>query len=203
MNVKELKKLIKLVINEQKEFSEIRSKVDEWNSEPCYKDCVDKRMDEANEMLGGFGVAVYRDEDSSDRYYGDIVLLYVNMGDTYDETVIYDIHNEEFVVASLGDYVEEKGYYGDDENLDTDSSDYEYDESDTDDDYSRVVELAKQWHGGQWSPLYSFASTGEIRLPIEDYLEEIDENLDNISKKSQPNEYKQLLRMKIFFLKNK
>ena len=38
------------------------------------------------------------------------------------------------------------------------------------DDIAR--ETAAAWHGGQWSPLYAFASTGTVR---EDVLSEVDE----------------------------
>ena len=41
----------------------------------------------------------------------------------------------------------------------------------------KAVELAAAWHGGQWSALYSFASTGKFdQKQYKDYLSEIAEN---------------------------
>lgn len=34
-------------------------------------------------------------------------------------------------------------------------------------------QIASEWHSGQTSPLYSFASTGGIFFPLEDYLQEL------------------------------
>jgi hypothetical protein len=66
---------------------------------------TDRALDEINELLHGYGVESIRDNEY-DRYYGDIGLLYVNMGDTYAPTIIYDTRQERFLVASWGDIVE-------------------------------------------------------------------------------------------------
>ena len=66
---------------------------------------IDKAMDKANEILAGYGVEVIRGQYVN-RYYGDINALFVNMGDTYAPTVIYDTEKEMFLVMSWGDLVE-------------------------------------------------------------------------------------------------
>ena len=66
---------------------------------------IDKALEEINKLLHGYGVEPVRDNEFSG-YYCDIGLLYVNMGDTYDMTVIYDTRNDSFKVCSWGDIVE-------------------------------------------------------------------------------------------------
>ena len=58
-------------------------------------------MEAANEILGGYGVEGIRDSQ-------DDWLSYVNMGDTYDETLLYDSGLNEFKFGSWGDFVEQR-----------------------------------------------------------------------------------------------
>jgi len=75
------------------------------------KDCdgsheeIDNTLEAINEVLSGFGVEAINDNDFYG-YYADISLLYVNMGDTYTPTIIYDTRNDEFLACSWGDVVE-------------------------------------------------------------------------------------------------
>ena len=68
---------------------------------------IDMALEQINKILCGYGVESMRDIEW-DSYYGDIGLLYVNMGDTYVGTVIYDTRKKRWFVACLGDYVEKK-----------------------------------------------------------------------------------------------
>ena len=66
---------------------------------------VDSALELANTMLGGFGIEPVREEGVTvSSYYQDIVALYVNMGDTYDATILYDTVNQEFQITSWGDW---------------------------------------------------------------------------------------------------
>jgi hypothetical protein len=60
---------------------------------------------------------------------------------------------------------------------------------------SKAIELASAWHGGQFSALYSFASTGKFDLKLyRDYLSEISEN------KTTSNKYQlELKKLKKWF----
>jgi len=70
-------------------------------------DNPDEILDTLNEKLGGYGVESITDERAwVSSYYGDIIGLYVNMGDTYDKTVVYDTENKEYLVTSWGDFYE-------------------------------------------------------------------------------------------------
>lgn len=70
-------------------------------------DSVDAALEDANEVLGGYGVeAVPCETCPTDSYYQDKIALYVNMGDTYSATIVYDTVEEEFFVGSWGDFYE-------------------------------------------------------------------------------------------------
>ena len=56
-------------------------------------------MRKANELLEGHGV------EAIDGSYG-APLYYVNMGDTYDTTLMYDAEEDEYLIGSWGDIVE-------------------------------------------------------------------------------------------------
>lgn len=58
-----------------------------------------------DQLLGGSGVEVIRGR-YVDHYSQDIQASYVNMGDTYDLTVLYDHETERYVLTSCGDWVE-------------------------------------------------------------------------------------------------
>jgi hypothetical protein len=66
---------------------------------------VDMALDNINAILKGYGTEAARD-NGWNRYYQDIGLLYVNMGDTYITTVLYDTRKERFYVTSLGNIIE-------------------------------------------------------------------------------------------------
>lgn len=66
---------------------------------------IDEALDAINNILGGYGVEATRDNDLTG-YYGDIGLLYVNLGDTYAPTVVYDTRSDKWIIASWSDVVE-------------------------------------------------------------------------------------------------
>ncbi len=69
-------------------------------------DRADKVLEEVNRLVDGHGIEAIRDENAWDNYYGDTVALYVNMGDTYETTLLYDTRTHEFQVTSWGDWYE-------------------------------------------------------------------------------------------------
>ncbi len=57
--------------------------------------------------LGGHGVEAIRVVGAhAGNYYGDIIATYVNMGDTYDLTLVHDSENNSFHLTSYGDWVQ-------------------------------------------------------------------------------------------------
>jgi hypothetical protein len=69
---------------------------------------IDEALGYADGLLEGYGVEPIRG-DWVDNYYGDIVALYVNTGDTYNPTILYDVNAGKFLVTSWGDWVERYG----------------------------------------------------------------------------------------------
>jgi len=59
-----------------------------------------------NEAMGGHGIESIRQKDYLVGYYADTRYLYVNRGDTYDITLVYDTESDKFIVASWGNLVE-------------------------------------------------------------------------------------------------
>jgi hypothetical protein len=68
---------------------------------------VDDALDLADRTINGHGVEAIRSpEEYVDAYYYDIVALYVNTGDTYNLTLLYDTDRNKFYVTTWGDWVE-------------------------------------------------------------------------------------------------
>lgn len=65
-------------------------------------------MEALNAVLEGYGVEAIRDENAWDSYHGDIIATYVNMGDPYTSTVLYDVENDRYLTTTWGDFVEER-----------------------------------------------------------------------------------------------
>lgn len=78
-----------------------------WSHDPVeLAGAADQALELADKLLSGHGVEPIRGDYQVDRYYYDVVALYVNMGDTYNTTLLYETENERFLVTSWGDWVE-------------------------------------------------------------------------------------------------
>jgi hypothetical protein len=66
-------------------------------------------MKAINGLLDGHGVEAIRGDYYVDRYHGEVVATYVNMGDTYVGTVLYETETGQFMLTDLGGWVESKG----------------------------------------------------------------------------------------------
>lgn len=79
----------------------IRDPSDRWG-----KGAVDEILDFANEAIDGHGVEALHESDAwVDRYYGDIIALYVNMDQGYG-TLLFDTEHTEFHVTRWEDWYE-------------------------------------------------------------------------------------------------
>lgn len=78
-----------------------------WRQQ-CYHDprpeAPETIMHAINGVLGGYGAEAIWGDDSQCP-----VAEYVNFGDTYDTTILYDYRAERFRVMSWGDWVEKYG----------------------------------------------------------------------------------------------
>jgi hypothetical protein len=120
------------IVNEDSENKKIS--MEEWVEKANKEDdntysYIDKKMREANELFGGYGVEGISEPDAYvNKYYYDTIAVYVNMGKTYETTVLYDTENEEFLVTSWGDWYENWQNNVDDETgEDKDYDDYHFD----------------------------------------------------------------------------
>lgn len=95
----------KQLIKESHSDEDIKKKVDDLNSKKLTGKEVDSALEMFNVWLEGYGIEVERDHDFRP-YWGETKLLYVNMGDSYVKTIIYNVDEEEFYYTSLGDYLE-------------------------------------------------------------------------------------------------
>jgi hypothetical protein len=82
--------------------------VAQWAAQ-CYNaprdsELVEKALDAE---LGTHGTEAIRG-DMWNRFYCDAVAIYLNTGDTYATTLIFDIPARRWIVASLGSFVESK-----------------------------------------------------------------------------------------------
>ena len=98
-------------------------RTDAWREDPavvnwaaqCYHDPREShegraecRLEALNRIIGGSGVEPIRGR-YVDRYHQDIQAAYVNMGDTYATTILYDNERGTWSVTSWDNWVERHG----------------------------------------------------------------------------------------------
>jgi protein-L-isoaspartate O-methyltransferase len=86
----------------------LQTYIAKYNEQILSVEQVDDIMETANKLLDGYGVELLTDERGDwSSYYGYGVILYVNLGDTYETTLVYDIKKTTFLVTSWGDFYDE------------------------------------------------------------------------------------------------
>ena len=69
---------------------------------------VEDAMQEINDLIGGYGVESISDEQIYvSKFWFNTVAIYVNMGDSYVTTILYDTQSDKFDCTTYGDFVEE------------------------------------------------------------------------------------------------
>lgn len=66
---------------------------------------VQSALETADRLIDAHGVEAIRGK-YVDRYYGDIVAEYVNVGDSYAGTLLFNTVTKKFSLTSWGDFVE-------------------------------------------------------------------------------------------------
>jgi hypothetical protein len=94
----------------------IEKYAEKLNTQHLSHAAAENAMDAANKYLEGYGVESITDENEFvDNYFRDAIGIYVNMGDTYTKTIVYDTKNKQFLATSWGDFVESReNFFGDD-----------------------------------------------------------------------------------------
>lgn len=85
-----------------KQYVSVQRWIAQCYNEPSHDELV---MCAIDEVLGGFGVEAIRGR-YVDRYHHDIQAAYVNMGDTYNTTILLDHETDSYRLTSWGDWVE-------------------------------------------------------------------------------------------------
>jgi len=99
----------------QGSYKQMHLLVASFNRRPQSGPDVDAMMQEANELVGGYGVEAIRDENYWESWWWkDTIALYVNMGDSYVPTILYDVNERNFRVACTADVIEEWALENDD-----------------------------------------------------------------------------------------
>lgn len=82
--------------------------IDSCYHNPLYNHCRDEVTIEAiNEILGGYGIESIRKESNwVSHYWQDTHFLYVNMGNTYNATILYDTRKDRYIVSDYGTIME-------------------------------------------------------------------------------------------------
>jgi len=95
-SIESLRKKLKLKKIEAKSLKEHMNELD-----------PERTMKIANKYMRGYGVEAVRDENIwIGHYWQNTGLLYVNKGDTYDTTLVYDTEKNKFDIMSWGDWAE-------------------------------------------------------------------------------------------------
>lgn len=83
-------------------------------------DRVNEQLEAINELTDGCGIEAVRLEGyHHSNYWTDCIGLYVNFGDTYQLTIIYNVIDNQFEFSSWGDFYEAK-----EQKIQLDSTDY-------------------------------------------------------------------------------
>jgi hypothetical protein len=110
-------KLIYKVINGSIDLDQFKS-VNQWRKQ-CYNppNELEEKLKALNELIDGFGIESSRMEGYyKNHYWSDCICLYVNQGESYAITIIYDVVNDRFEFTSWGDWIEAMEQYLIDEN---------------------------------------------------------------------------------------
>ena len=69
---------------------------------------INEQLEAINELTDGYGIEAVRVDPElfNERYWGDCIGLYVNFGDTYQLTIIYNVIEKQFEFTSWGDFIE-------------------------------------------------------------------------------------------------
>lgn len=87
-------------------FDSVKKWVDQCYNMPSK---LELKLEAINEILEGYGVEYI--ESTSDNFDSPEGLSYINLGDTYTPTVIFDHGSNKFKYCSYGDIIESEANY--------------------------------------------------------------------------------------------
>jgi len=84
-------------------FDSVRKWISTCHSEPVH---IEQILTAANELLDVYGSEVIRSTKSWDSFWCDARFAYINMGDVYAPTLMFNTVSKSFSVACIGDVVD-------------------------------------------------------------------------------------------------
>jgi hypothetical protein len=101
-------KIVRQLLEKRSKTRDFESVV-AWENGLYHKSTYQERLEIAlNEILDGFGVeAIWSDKSELEPR-----AIYINMGDTYNITLLYDCHSERWLITTYGDFIEAKERQG-------------------------------------------------------------------------------------------
>lgn len=97
----------------EKEFRDVdegdAKKVEELVAKSGRGKSASNALLEINDVLDGYGVEHVEGDKGPSGYWSGAVAAYVNMGDTYNVTILYDTVDETFYLTDLGSFLDVKG----------------------------------------------------------------------------------------------
>ena len=82
-------------------------------NKPLIKQCfnplrsINLEMNALNELLDGYGIEPIKNEKIwINSYWQNCIALYINMGDSYLMTIVYDTREEKFLLTTHADFIE-------------------------------------------------------------------------------------------------
>lgn len=104
-SVKSLKEWLGL---DDAQAKELKAALNRWHN--AYgrdsADEADEVLKLADHFMDAHGTEPIRGDYHVDGYYYDVVALYVNTGDAYSATLLYETEPERFILTTWGDWVE-------------------------------------------------------------------------------------------------
>ncbi len=83
-------------------YPAVRAWIEQCYNRPRESELIERALEEE--------LGAYRSEaiegNTWDRFYLNIVAIYLNMGDTYATTLLFDVNADKWVITTYGDWVE-------------------------------------------------------------------------------------------------
>lgn len=105
INTKQTNEILRLIngIDSPEIYSDVVNCIEQCYHKPNEIELI---MCALNQVLEGHGTEAIRGE-WLDNYHCDVIAMYVNMGDTYTNTIIRDLVKNMWIVSSYDDFVDD------------------------------------------------------------------------------------------------
>ncbi len=99
--IKRLRTIFILTKEEAKEIDQFMTKIRKVSGNNA-----EEIMKRISRLIGGYSIESIRGNSWSSRFWGDTVAIYINKGDTYDNTILFNTRTKMPMITTMGDFVE-------------------------------------------------------------------------------------------------